>query len=156
MARSLVSLFVIALVASACSRADAPPQPAPATSPATDVASCPLGVAGARVEATDVPGGVAVRITGPSDRLEELRHRVHDAGQLDGIGAHLGLGHGGKHLGAQRHGLRLAELPPVTADVKDLDDGSEIDLTVKHPSQLDEMRSQLHERVALVNAGPCD
>jgi hypothetical protein len=145
-------LLIVVLPATGCGRSEfVPSAPAPASS-----AACPLGVPGARVDAIDSPEGVDLRITAPADRVDEVRHRARDAAQLHGIGAHQGLGHEGKHLGAQRHGLRLTELPPIRTMVEDVDGGAQIALVARLPEQVSDVRSFVRARVDVVNAGPCD
>jgi hypothetical protein len=119
--------------------------------------ACPLGVEGATLDAVDTPDGVDILVTGPAERVSEIRTRAHDAASLYGPGAHRGLGHHGRHhLGAQRHGLRLTELPPLEATAVDLEGGARIQLAAKLPSQADEIRRRTRERVETANAGPCD
>jgi hypothetical protein len=110
----------------------------------------------AKIESATTAGGIDVTITAPPAYLEELRRRIRDAAALYGPGAHKGLGHHGMHLGAQRHGLRLTELPPLYASVDDVDGGARLHLVAKLSMQSDELRAKLRDRIDLVRAGPCD
>ncbi len=154
-------LLAAALGGCGRSQANAPAAPATVvTSAEMDAGprrdACPVGVEGARIAIADAPGGADLTLTASADRVPELRQRLRDAASLYGVGAHRGLGHHGAHLGAQRHGLRLTELPPLDARVEDVDGGARMHLRAKVPSQADELRSRLHARVEAVGAGPCD
>ena len=110
----------------------------------------------ATIAVVDTAGGVDLTLTAPAERVQELRRRTRDVAALYGPAAHRGLGHGGKHLGAQRHGLRLSELPALRADVDDVEGGARLHLVAKISEQADELRARVHERVDEVRAGPCD
>ena len=141
-------------VASACGRSRTSSS---STAPSAEPTSCPLGVAGAQIALVDSSGAVELTLTSPTlEGAEELRWRARDAAQLYGPGAHEGFGHHGLHLGAQRHGLRLTELPPLEARVDDVNGGVHMHLAAKVSSQTDELRKKIHERVDEVRAGPCD
>ncbi len=128
--------------------------PAPSGSPSAQ--SCPIGVVGSHVDVVDTPVGADLVFTASAERLVDLRARVRSAAQLYGIGAHKGLGHEGKHLGAQRHGLRLTELPLLHAEVEDIDGGARMRLVAEVASQVGDLQGRLRARVDEVNASPCD
>jgi hypothetical protein len=131
--------------------------PAPAGGPTAPVsgASCPLGVRSARVEVRDIAGGAELTVTADVDHLAQIRARAQDAAALHGPGSHRGPGHDGHHLGAHTHGLRLTELPPVTARYQELPSGARISLQAIVPHQVDAMREHLRENVATVMRVPC-
>jgi hypothetical protein len=151
--------ILIGAAVAACSQQGAPSAQAhPSTSTATlpTSAACPLAVEGAHIDVAETQDGVILTITARADRVDELRRRVRDAAALHGIGAHEGLGHYGRHLGHQRHGLELTRLPPVETAVEDVEHGARLRLVAIVPSQVDAVREQVREKVERVNAGPCD
>jgi hypothetical protein len=111
---------------------------------------------GSELSLADVPGGIDVTMTAAPDRVDELRRRVREAAALHGDGAHQGLGHDGEHLGAHRHGLRLTALPPIDTAVEDVKDGARLHLVAKSDARVDQLRTELRDRVALVLAARCD
>lgn len=136
-------------VATACGRSP--------TNSSSAASSCPLGVAGAHIAIVDTSDGVELTLTSPTlNGADELRWRARDAAHLYGPGAQEGFGHHGLHLGAQRHGLRLTELPTLEASVDDVIGGARMHLAAKVSSQTDDLREKIHARVDEVRAGPCD
>jgi hypothetical protein len=148
----LVGACAIALLTD-CTRA--PTTPVPTSAPSEEPSGCPLGVEDAQIKVLDTPSGVDLTLTAPADRVDELRRRARDAAALHGPGAHEGLGHEGVHMGAQRHGLRLTEMPPMDASVEDVQGGAILHLYAKVAAQRDELREKVHGRVDEIMAGPC-
>jgi hypothetical protein len=157
-APGLIGAVFVLVTTGGCSRSHEPPQNVTTTLAATiqEPGSCPLGVEGARIDAIDTPTGADVTITTTPEHLADLRRRGDDAAKLYGVGAHKGLGHNGQHLGAQSHGLRLTDLPALSASVEDIENGVRLHLAARLPSDAEELRSRLHERVEIIRRGPCD
>ena len=156
---AIVSVFALLATTAGCDSAQ--PSAAAQTEDNSGVAmsppSCPLGVVGARVAMEDTQAGVDLTLTAPAPLVEELRTRARDAAQLYGPAAHKGQGHYGKHMGAQRHGLRLTELPPVAATVENVDQGAKLHLTAKvAPEEVRDLQQRVHARVEKVQSSPCD
>ena len=105
---------------------------------------------------SDAADGADLTLHAPPERLADLRRRARDVASLYGAGAHKGLGYHGAHLGAHRHGLRLADLPPLEASVEDVDGGARIHVRARRPPDVDSLRSSLRARVDAVQTGPCD
>jgi hypothetical protein len=115
-----------------------------------------MGVEGARVDVSDVDGGVELTVTASTDQVEEVRIRARNAAELRGAGSHDGLGHDGQHFGHHRHGLRLSGLPPTDVTVEDVDGGARIRLAAIVPDQIDALRERARENVAAASAAPCN
>jgi hypothetical protein len=152
---ALINVAVILIVGSCATRARQ--ADLPGTIPATAGAqpTCPLGLVGTKVAIADVNGGVDLSFTTSGD-VNELRRRVRNQALEHGPGAHAGLGHGGTHMGAHTHGLRLWQIAPVTATATDLDDGARLHVVAKDPAASERVRVALHERAAYIVAlGEC-
>jgi len=127
------------VAAGACGRSQ---KTSAATAPSANASSSPFGVPGAHIEVADTDDGVDIVLTATTEEgAAELQWRAR--AQLYGSGA-------------QRHGLRLTELPPLVAHVDDLVDGARLHLVAKLASQVDELRARVHARAEEVAAGPCD
>ena len=156
----------VALSAGACASTPSPLAGDPA-SPRTAISSvertasvelskCPLGIPRARVRVDDTPRGADVTFTVDSaDRVAELRMRVARAGEVNGPGAHAGLGHAGMHGQGYDHGLRLWSMVPTTTSVEATRDGAVLHIAANVTQQRAALLAQLHERIAIVTAKNC-
>lgn len=126
--RSSLCFAALSTLALACGGAThAVPLASAPTTTAAESTGCPLGVEGARVEATDTPDGVALVFT-TQTRVNELRTRARTAAEMHGAGQQQGVGHDGVHGQGGHHGLHAMHLPPARATVTDVTDGVRIDV----------------------------
>lgn len=120
------------------------------------IQSCPLGVRGAAVAATDTADGITLTFT--TDvvaNVEELRTRARDAAAMHGPGEKVGLGHDGRHGEGGQHGLQTLQLPPVHAAEDDVNEGARIRFVPADQKDLEVLRTKLRARAIQLNSTPC-
>jgi TusA-related sulfurtransferase len=110
------------------------------------MAHCPNAVTGAKTTIEDVPGGVALTITGADAQgTADVRARIAaliDAQKNQGSNIkHTGNGEGGGLLG--RCPIVLKETTIAAADV---DKGSKVTVTIKDPQEVDWLRRETRDR----------
>ena len=152
----IASVAFVILMAGSCARSRPAADVVGAITPTAGAArTCPLGVNGAKVAVVDAADGVDVSFTTGGD-VDELRRRVRDQAAEHGPGAHAGLGHGGSHIGAQVHGLRLWEIGQVAASASDIEGGARLHVVPTNPADTVRVRAALHDRAAYIVAlGDC-
>jgi hypothetical protein len=153
---STLTAIALAATVGACAasqRATATGAAPAETVPPLDAVSCPLGVEGARVEITDVDGGVEMTFTSMA-RIEELRERTRRAADLHGPGAQQGVGHRGQHGQgeAAHHGLQAFAFPPARITVRDVELGARLHMSAVFPSDVERIRTRARERAEAMMA----
>jgi TusA-related sulfurtransferase len=110
------------------------------------MAHCPGAVTGAQTAIADVPGGVALTVTGKdADATAEIRARITallDAQKNQGATIH--------HTGTGEGGGLLGRCPVVLKDTAivatDVDKGSKLVITAKNPQEVDWLRRETRDR----------
>lgn len=132
--------------ASASAAPSAAPSASASLAPSGKMAHCPNAVTGAKTEIADVPGGVAITITGADAQgTADIRARIaalieSQKNQGSNI-KHTGNGEGGGLLG--RCPIVLKETTIAAADV---DKGSKVTVTIKDPQEVDWLRRETRDR----------
>jgi hypothetical protein len=154
---SILTAIALAATVGACAASEramsAAAGPPAETVPPLDALSCPLGVDGARVEITDVDGGVEMTFTSMA-RIEELRERTRRAADLHGPGAQQGVGHRGRHRQGEmaHHGLQAFAFPPARITVQDVELGARLQMSAVFPSDVERIRARARERAEAMMA----
>lgn len=140
--------LIVSLSVSAC--AEKPPPvagPEAALDPTRIRSTCPLGVENAHVAFDETATGATLVFTTTPDRLEELRLRVREAGELHGRGKHAGEGHEGKHgTGNGQHGLQPETLPPTHVEMTSIEGGARLTFTPERMDDVEALRDVLRYR----------
>lgn len=155
-----VLVAAIAAAGAACAgprASQAPPAP-PAQADASHDANpmgamgmerhCPMAVPGTQVVADDTPDGEAITFTTSSDRVAELRSRVHAMAELHNRRMQAGgMGSTGSGSASAEQGpmqLPRPEMPPPSrATVEDVDGGARVVVTPNDPSDAGQLRTVL-------------
>jgi hypothetical protein len=116
--------------------------------------ACPLGLGGVDMAVQDTDAGVDIYFMS-TGHVDELQRRVRDVAAMHGPGAHMGMGHAGKHDGRGKHGLLLWAPPLVRVTVNDSDTGATLHLSAVDPAQRDEVRQTIRQRTVRL-ALACD
>ena len=115
---------------------------------AMPAADCPMLVPETSVASSEVDGGAALTFTtAAGDRVEDLRARVRSmAARVEARGT------GGM---ARHHGGASTPLPPVQAQVFDVDGGARMELRAIDPGEVALVREHVREHGSMMRAGTC-
>lgn len=116
---------------------------------------CPMQLAGTKVEAQDVEGGVALSFTTTGD-VNALRERVrhmaeHHAKKAEHHAKMMAEHHGDE---AGRHGEHK-KLPGAAVSAKDAEGGALLEFVAKDAAELEALRLGVREKAARLAAGDC-
>ncbi len=113
---------------------------------------CPMQLAGTKVEAMDVEGGVALSFTTTGD-VAALRERVRHMAEHHAKKAE----HHAKMM-AEHHGepkSAHAKLPGASVSAKDTDGGAMLEFVPKDAAELEALRAGVREKATRLAAGDC-
>ncbi len=104
---------------------------------------CPMTVAGTRVQATSTANGMDMMFTTSGD-AGDLRRRVRAMAEHMNPSPMGGAGMPGM-MGGAMHGLSMMGMPPVQAQVDDVDGGARMHVMPIDRSRLDEVRQHMQQ-----------